>query len=278
MAGPALVTFGLALTDYDLIGTPSFVGLDNFRELWRDPVFEHALRNSLHFAAVGVPLRLLAALGLALLLHRRFRGGGATRAAVVVPTVVPEIAYGLLFLWLLNPLYGPINLLLDLGGDPERTFWGARLPQWFTNPDHARMGIVLMSLFVIGEGFVVLLVARRSVPRELYELAAVEGGSAFAVFRRLTLPLMAPVLILLFCRDVIYSLQATFVPALVVTDGGPAPYATTYVPLFVYRNAFEYLRYGYASSAVVVMFVCTALIVLVQWQVLRRWRRGVMAQ
>ena len=120
------------------------------------------------------------------------------------------------------------------------------------------MGIVLMSLFVIGEGFVVLLVARRSVPRELYELAAVEGGSAFAVFRRLTLPLMAPVLILLFCRDVIFSLQATFVPALVVTDGGPAPYATTYVPLFVYRNAFEYLRYGYASSAVVVMFVLTA--------------------
>ena len=274
VALPAAVTFSLALTDYDLIGRPAFVGLDNFRELWGDPVFERALRNSLHFAAWSVPLRLLAALGLALLLHRRFRGSVAARASAVVPTVMPEVAYGLLWLWLLNPLYGPINLLLDWGGDPERTIWGGGLPQWFTDPDHARMGIVLMSLFTVGEGFVVLLVARKAVPRELYELAELEGGSALAVLRRLTLPLMAPVMILLFCRDTIFSLQATFVPALIVTDGGPAPYATTYVPLFVYRNAFEYLRYGYAASAVVIMFALTAAIVVVQWRVLRRWQRG----
>ena len=273
VALPAGATFALAVTEWDLIGTPRFVGFDNFRGLWDDPIFERALRNSLHFAAVGVPLRLLAALGLALLLHRRFRGVVGLRSAAVVPTVVPEIAYGLLWLWLLNPLYGPINLLLDVGGDPERTFWGGRLPAWLTDPDHARIGIVVMALFTIGEGFVILLVARRAIPPELFELAAVEGASALGVFRRVTLPLMAPVLILLFCRDTIYSLQATFVPALVVTEGGPAPYATTYVPLFVYRNAFEYLRYGYAASATVVMFLLTAAIVLVQWRVLRRWRR-----
>jgi multiple sugar transport system permease protein len=273
VAFPAAATFALALTDWDLIGPASFVGLDNFRELWDDAVFERALRNSLHFAVAAVPLRLLAALALALLLHRRFRGALAARSAVVVPTVMPEIAYGLLWIWLLNPLYGPINLLLDVGGDPERTFWGGRLPAWLTDPETARMGIVLMSLFTIGEGFVVLLVTRRLIPQELYELAEVEGASAFDVFRRLTLPLMAPMLILLFCRDTIYSLQATFVPALIVTDGGPVPYATTYVPLFVYTNAFEYLRYGYAAAATVVMFALTAAIVLVQWRVLRRWRR-----
>jgi multiple sugar transport system permease protein len=85
---------------------------------------------------------------------------------------------------------------------------------------------------------------------------------------------MAPILLLLFARDTIFSLQATFVPALVVTDGGPPPYATTYVPLFVYRNAFEYLRYGYAAAATLTMFVLTALIVLAQWRIVRRWRRG----
>ena len=85
---------------------------------------------------------------------------------------------------------------------------------------------------------------------------------------------MAPILLLLFARDTIFSLQATFVPALVVTDGGPPPYATTYVPLFVYRNAFEYLRYGYAAAATLVMFALTALIVLAQWRIVRRWRRG----
>ncbi|MFN2471824.1 MAG: carbohydrate ABC transporter permease [Gaiellaceae bacterium] len=270
---PAAATFALALSDWDLIGSPTFVGLGNFRELWHDDVFARALRNSLQFAALGVPLRLLAALGLALLLHSRFRGASASRAAVVVPSIVPDVACGLLWLWLLNPLFGPINLLLGLGGEPERTFWGGRLPMWLTDPDHARLGIVLMALFTIGEGFVILLVVRRAIPDELHELTAVEGASSFAAFRRLTLPLMAPALVLLFCRDTIYSLQATLVPALVVTDGGPAPYATTYVPVFVYRNAFEYLRYGYAASATVVMFALTAAIVLVQWQILRRWRR-----
>lgn len=274
---PGAVTFGLALTEYDLIRSPSFVGLDNFRELWGDAIFEKALRNSLHFAAVGVPLRLLFALGLALLLHARFRGVTLYRSAAVVPTVVPEIAYGLLWLWFFNPLYGPINLFLDLGGDSERTFWGARLPQWLTNGDDARTAIVVMSLFTIGELFVILLVARQAIPAQLYELGETEGASAFRTFATLTLPLLAPVLLLLFCRDTILSLQATFVPALVVTDGGPPPYETTYVPLFVYRNAFEYLRYGYASAATVVMFALTAVIVLLQWRIYRRWRLALSA-
>ena len=271
---PAVVTFGLALTEYDLIRSPRFVGLDNFRELWSDPIFARALENSLHFAAFGVPLRVLAALGLALLLHVRFRGVTVYRSAAVVPTVVPEIAYGLLWLWFLNPLYGPINLFLDLGGEPERTFWGARLPQWLTDGGDARAAIVVMSLFTIGEPFVVLLVARQAIPHELYELGATEGASPLRVFARLTLPLLAPVLLLLFCRDTIFSLQATFVPALIVTDGGPPPYETTYLPLFVYRNAFEYLRYGYAAAATVVMFGLTALIVFLQWRILRLWTTG----
>jgi multiple sugar transport system permease protein len=85
---------------------------------------------------------------------------------------------------------------------------------------------------------------------------------------------MLPVLLLLFARDTIVAFQATFVPALVVTDGGPPPYATTYVPLFVYQTAFEYLRYGYAAAATLTMFVLTAVIVYVQWLIIRRWRRA----
>ena len=114
-----------------------------------------------------------------------------------------------------------------------------------------------MSLFTIGEGFVILLAARQALPRELYELAAIEDATWWDVFRRVTLPLMAPVLLLLFLRDTILSFQGNFVPALVVTDGGPPPYSTTYLPLFVYREGFEYLRYGYAAAATVMMFVLT---------------------
>ena len=275
VALPALVTFALALTQYDLLRSPSFVGLENFRELVGDEIFGIALKNSLVFAAVAVPLRLAAALGLALLLHRRFTGVGTYRSAAVLPTVIPDIAYGLVWLWLFNPLYGPINLLLRVGGDsPTTTAWGVQPPQWLTHPNDARAAIIIMSLFTIGEGFVLLLVTRQGLPTELYDLAALEDATAWGVFRRVTLPLMAPILLLLLARDTIFSLQLTFVPALVVTEGGPPPYSTTYVPLFVYRNAFEYLRYGYAASATVAMFLLTALIVWLQWRIVRRWRKG----
>jgi multiple sugar transport system permease protein len=271
---PAAITFALALSEYDLIGSPRFLGLDNFRELLDDEVFRIALMNSLVFAAIAVPLRLVAALGLALLLHRRFRGVGTARTSAILPTIVPDVAYGLLWLWLFNPLYGPINLFLEWGGTPQQTIWGYPSPQWLTHANDARAAIIIMSLFTIGEGFVVLLVTRQGLPGELYELAALEDATAWAVFRRITLPLMAPVLLLLLLRDTILSFQLNFVPALVVTDGGPPLYSTTYLPLFVYRTGFEYLRYGYAAAATLIMFGLTALIVLVQWRILSRWRRG----
>ena len=275
VALPALVTLALALTDYDLLTPPRWAGLGNLTELARDEVFRIAAVNSLVFAAVAAPLRLLAALGLALLLHRRLLAVGPARTAVMLPTVVPDVAYGLLWLWLFNPLYGPVNQLLRLGGEGGLTVLGRTPPQWLTDPNDARAAIVVMSLFTIAEGFAVVLVARQSLPSELYELAAVEDATGWDVFRRVTLPLLAPVLILMLLRDTILSLQLNFVPALVVTDGGPPPYATTYLPLFVYRTGFEYLRYGYAAAATLVMLGLTGLVVLAQWRLVRRWRHGV---
>jgi multiple sugar transport system permease protein len=263
---PAIVTFALALFEYDLIRTPRFVAVDNFRDLADDEVFRISLRNSLMFIAYAVPLRLAGALALALLLHRRFRGVAAYRTSAYLPSVVPDVAYALLWLWIFNPLYGPLNLVLqELGG------WR---PQWLTDPLHAQWAIIVMSLFLIGEGFLVALATRQSLPRDLYELAELESAKPWYVFGRVTLPLMAPTLLLLLFRDTIFSFQATFVPALIVTEGGPPQYATTYLPLFVYQNAFEYLRYGYAAAATLVMFAVTAAIVFLQYRIVRRWRHA----
>ncbi|MGQ0842089.1 carbohydrate ABC transporter permease [Actinokineospora sp.] len=264
--GPALVTFALAFADYDLIGAARWIGFANFAELATSPAFHAALSNSLTFAAVAIPLRLLLALGLALLLYRRAPVVGTARTAVTLPTAVPEVAYGLLWLWLLNPMYGPINQILRSFAEPDS------IPNWLTDPTDARAGIVLMSLFTIAETFVVLLIARRAIPTQVYELAAIEGATGRYLLRRVTLPLMAPVLGLLLLRDTILSFQFSFVPALVVTEGGPPPYATTYLPLFVYRNAFEYLRYGFAAAATLVMLLCTAAAVFLQWRLIRRYR------
>ena len=264
VAAPAAVTFGLALFEWDLLRPPMFVGSANVEELFRDEVFRTAVRNSLTFVAMSVPLRLLAAVAFALLLHARFRGAGAYRTAIYLPTFVPDVAYALLWLWLLNPLYGPLNHVLAAVGLPA--------PNWLTDPGAARWAVVLMTFFQLGEVFLVALATRASLPRQLYELAELEAAGPLNVLRRVTLPLMAPTLLLLLFRDTVLSFQATFVPALLVTEGGPPPYATTYLPLFVYRNGFEYLRYGYAAAATLAMFLVTGLILYLQWRIVQRWR------
>lgn len=264
---PAVITFGLSLFEYDLLRPPTFTGLSNFGELLRDPIFHTALVNSLSFAAVAVPLRLVAALALGLVLHRRFRGATAYRAAILLPVAVPELAYALAWIWLLNPLYGPVNLLLGS--------LGLSTPAWFTDPEAARLGVILLSTFTIGEGFLLTIAARRLIPRALYELAATERASQLDVFRFITLPLMAPTLLLLLARDLVFSLQVTFIPALIIFNGGPPPYGTTYLPLFIYRNGFEYLRYGYAAAATLVMFGLAVLVIAIQYRLFRRWNDAI---
>ena len=218
------------------------------------------------FIVFAVPLRLLGAVVFALLLHKRFRGVAGYRTAGYLPTVVPDVAFALLWLWIFNPLYGPLNLALGALGGPT--------PSWLTDPRAAQWAVIIMSLFTIGEGFIVAMATRQGIPSELYELGDIEGARPHFMFLRITLPVMAPTLLLLMFRDTIYSFQANFVPALIVTEGGPHPYATTYLPLFIYRNGFEYLRYGYAAAATLTMFVATALIIYLQYRIIKRWRHA----
>lgn len=271
IVAPALATFSIAAFEWDLLGSPRFVGLGNVRDVVDDPVFRISLRNSLLFLAATVPLRLLGAVLLALALRGRTRGDAVGRVAVVLPTVVPDAAYALLWLWLLDPLYGPVNLALSALGLPA--------PAWFARAGPAQWAVILMSTLQLGEGFLIALVARRQVPRELLELAAINGAGRWGRFARVSFPIMAPALALIAIRDSVMALQATFVPALLVTGGGPPPAATTYLPSFAYRNAFEYLRYGYASAALVLTMAVTLSLVWLQFRVAARlssWRLPVL--
>ena len=260
---PAVAAVVLGFTEYSGIQPPTFNGLDNFERVFNDSFFWKAVLNSLIFIALAVPLRVLAAGGAALLLHRRSRAEAIGRPVAYLPSVMPDVAYALLWLWILNPVYGPLTAAFTSLGLPS--------PDFLTGPWATRIGIALMSAFQIGEGLIVALAARRALPGSIYEAAEVDGASPFFTLTRVTLPLMAPVLALLALRDVILSFQLNFVPALIVTDGGPR-LATTFVPLYVYRAAFTYFRLGYASAMSILLFVMTGLIVLVQYRLVRRWR------
>jgi multiple sugar transport system permease protein len=260
---PMTAAIVLAFTEYSGVQAPRFNGLENFTRLLGDEAFWRAVGNSLIYVIISVPLRLGGALAFALLLHARHRGAGTTRSIAYMPTVVPDVAYALLWLWLFNPLYGPLPLAVEEIGFTS--------PRWLTDPWAARAAVPIMGAFQIGEGFVIALAARRLIPKPLYEAAAVEGAKPWFAFTRITFPLMAPVLALLALRDIVFSLQVNFIPALILTDGGPR-YATTYLPLYVYRAAFRYFRLGYASTMALAMFVLTGVIVVVQYRLAKRWR------
>ena len=259
---PALATLPLAFLHFDGVSAPEFAGGENLARLWNDPLFWKSLSNSLKVLLVSVPLRLLLALGLALLLYRSGPAVGIGRAAVLAPGVTPDIAWALVWLFLLNPLYGPVALLLPL--------FGYSPAAWLTDPTVARSLLSLMTLWLIGELTVVLIAARQELGQGVYEAARMEGASAWYVFRRVTLPLLMPVLVLLACRDAALSFQTSLTPAMIITKGGPQ-FGTLLLPLYAYQNGFEYLRFGYASAILLAMFFITVLLIAVQLRWLRRW-------
>ena len=260
---PALAALALAFTEYTGLRAPEFVGFDNFRRLVDDELFWRSFVNSLIFIALFVPLRVGGAVGAALLLHRRSRASSVGRPVAYLPTVMPDVAYALVWLWLLTPIYGPLATILQGAGLGS--------PDFLTDEWTTRVAVAVMGAFQIGEGFVVALAARRALPERIYEAARVDGASPWFTLTRITLPLMAPVLVLLAFRDLVVSFQLNFVPALIVTEGGPR-LATTFVPVYVYRAAFTYFRFGYAAAASLLLFVVTAAVVVVQYRLARRWR------
>ncbi|MFI7576622.1 carbohydrate ABC transporter permease [Micromonospora sp. NPDC049497] len=261
---PALLNVGYAFTDHTgLTRDPQFTGLANVRRLAEDRFLLDSLEASLFHVALAVPVRLVAAVGLALLLAAPRPGGRWFRTAVYLPTVIPDVALAVLFLWVLNPLYGPLNQLLGLVGHPGFT--------WLADPTTARLGVVLMLAFPIGEGFVVVLAARRLLDGRLYEAAALEGCGPFGQLRRITLPLLAPVLVLLAVRDVILTLQVNFVPAYVLTDGRPAN-ATLYLPVYIFDQVFEFSGFAYGSLITILLTVVTAGVIAGLLAMVRRWR------
>lgn len=246
---PLALAVALAFTDYFGFVAPEFTGTDNLARVAADSMFWDALGVSAFVAVVVVPLRLLLAVGAALLLARR-RGARTAigRAATYLPSVIPDAAWALLWLWLLNPLYGPLPALLGAMGVPD--------PGFLTTPWGARFGLVLVMVFQVGEAFVVAMAARLAIPPHLHEAIETEGGSPWFAMTRVTLPLMAPVVLVLAVRDMVVVVQNAFVPALLVTDGGPVN-ATLTAPLLIYRRAFEYGELGYASTLSVTLLVLT---------------------
>lgn len=241
-------------------GVDTFVGLDNYRRLLDDPLMWTALRNTAVVLAVQVPLMLALATGLAVALDSTLlRGRPVFRLGFFLPMVTGLVAYGIVFSVLLNKDYGLVNWLLGLAGvDPV---------PWLTDGLWARISLGLaLTWHYTGYNAVILLARLQTVPAELYDAAAVDGAGALAAFRHVTLPGLRPALLLTTVLSTIGTLQL-FDEPMVLTGGGPDN-ATLTIGVYLYRNAFSYVDFGYASALAYALTLLIGLLGLVQFRLL----------
>jgi len=264
---PAAASLAVAFFNYSPLKPTTFPwdGLGQFDLLQQDSQFWRALANSLIYTLLSVPLRMLGVLGLALFLEKRRRGIGAYRAAAYLPTIIPDVAYALTWLWIVNPLFGPINQVLRTLHLPTQS--------WLVQGAGAMGIVVAMSVWQIGEGVVITLAALRDIPQDLYDVSYVDGAGWLTRVRTLILPLIAPTFLLLLFRTTIVSLQDNFAPSYILTHNNPTflNYSLYFLPLKIYTDAFQNFRFSYAAAMIWVMYGVTALIVFVQYISTRRW-------
>jgi multiple sugar transport system permease protein len=262
IVGPGVAAVAISFTDWDLLSSPRWVGLANYRELIHDPVFVDSLLNTLYYTAVTVPLSIVLGLGLAVLMNRKIRGSYVFRAVYFLPVTVSIVAVSLLWSWMFQPSYGFLNYVLA----------ELHLPtvDWLVNPATALPSIMIVGVWrTLGFNILVFLAGLQSVPAEMHEAAQVDGAGEWYRFRRVTLPMLSPTLFFAIVMGLIASFQV-FEQTYIMTQGGPGNSTMTLI-YYIFLSGFTNLRMGYASAISVVFLLIILAITVVQVRLQSKW-------
>lgn len=255
--GPMLASLYLSFTNYDLFSPPQWLGLQNYSDLLStDTTFHHALLNTFFFVVIGLPLTLIVALATALLLNERLRGIALFRAIYYVPSLVPTVASGVLWISLFDPQYGILDGILRF----------LHLPSidWLTDPNAIKPAIIITLLWGVGSGMIIYLAGLQNVPEHLYESAKIDGAGVRARFWHVTLPLLTPTILFQLVIGLIGYFQI-FDQIYVLTNNRPDDSSITFM-YYLFQTAFggETNQMGYASAQAwiffVIVMICTALV------------------
>jgi len=258
---PFLASLYLSFTDYSLINSPSWVGLENFREMMSDRTFQRSLNVTLVYVLITVPLKLAFALFIAVILNYRLRAIGFFRTAYYVPSILGgSIAIAVLWRYIFADA-GLINLVL--------TTIGLEPVNWFGDPINALFTITLLRTWQFGSAMVIFLAALQSIDKSLYEAAAIEGANKWQNFWHITMPLITPVIFFNLIMQMVQAFQE-FNGPYVITGGGPLR-STYLLPLYIYDEAFKNFNMGYASALAWVLFVIIMVLTLVAFWSSKKW-------
>lgn len=252
----------LSLTDYNLIKSAQFIGLDNYVELVDDPAFWNAFWNTVLYAAVVAPVTVILALLFAVMLNRAFFGRTFVRTAIFLPFIVSLGIIAIAWSFLLDPNIGLLSYWLgQLGIVTEQG--------WLTDPRFAMPSVMAVGVWkFVGFYMVIYLAGLQSIPGDLYEAARIDGTNAWQRFRHITLPLLSNQTLLVSVLALIATLQA-FDQIYVMTRGGPF-FKTETLVMLIYREGFQELRFGYASAISFVLLIFVFILSMVQYGWLRR--------
>ncbi|MDR2535301.1 MAG: sugar ABC transporter permease [Treponema sp.] len=264
---PIGYSFYLSVTEYSGFGNPFFTGLANFRELFTDPVLPLAIYNTLFYTALAVPIGLVVAIAIALAMNQKVREVSVYRAILYLPSILP--AFALVFVWILftNPQYGLMNQI----------FRAFNLPfiDWIGDPRFTKPSIVILAQYGAGGPALIFLASLRSIPRDLYESAEIDGAGVFRKFFSITLPMLTPVILYQLILGLSGGLQV-FTQAFIISGGARggtvgSQNSLYFYVLYIYQNAFKYSKMGYAACLSVMFFGVSVIIALVVFRWGRSW-------
>ena len=257
---PLIAAVVISFTDWSLLRDPEWIGVDNYVAMAQDPLILKSLGITFYYAIFSVPVSIVAALLIATLLNQNVRAHRLWVLLFYLPSILPLVAIVILFLWLLEPNFGIVNAALAQVGIEG--------PDWFGDPALVIPSFVLMNLWGAGGGALIFLAARRGIPMDLYEAARLDGASAFRQFRSITLPMLTPVIMFTLIIGITGALQ-TFAQGFLL--GGSSQSNALFFNLYLYQNAFQNGRMGYASAMALLLFMVTLIITAVTFRSSTVW-------
>lgn len=267
-AYPLVSSLYYSFTDYSGFNTPEFVGLKNFEELFADydETFWVAVSNTLDYALLSVPMGLILAFSLALALNVKTKLQGVYRVIAFLPTLVPTVATGIIWQWLMNTQYGLFNdVLYSIFKTTD-----VMIP-WFTDPAYTNLSLTLVAQWSVGAGLLVFLAGLQDVPRDYYEAAVLDGANVFQKFWHITRPLMSPVIFYQLIMGIIGALQQFTLPYVIGGDTGGTLNSMLFYNMKLYNFAFKEFEMGMANAMAWLMFIVIMTITLLLYKTSNKW-------
>ncbi|HRJ40787.1 MAG: sugar ABC transporter permease [Caldilineaceae bacterium] len=261
---PTIASAYYSFTKFNAVQSPTWIGFSNYIQLFTaDDNFWLAVYNTTYFAVISIPLAIVVSFGLAMMLNAKIRFQTVYRTIYFLPTLVPEIALSLVWVYLFTPGSGLVNVPFD--------WLGIRGPCWLTCPTWSRPTIILLALWIVGQQIILYLAGLQDVPQDLYDAADVDGANFLHKFRHVTVPMMTPVVFFHLVTSVIGALQFFTVPYIMTGGTGFPAGSLLFYSIYLYKNAFQYFNMGYASALAWLLFMVALLVTLVIFRSARMW-------